>query len=44
MAYLLMNYDVKFEVEGIRPPNVYMATRLIPNPTAKVLIKKRSTV
>ncbi|OCB86528.1 cytochrome P450 [Sanghuangporus baumii] len=44
MAYLLMNYDVKSEVEGVRPENVYMGTRLIPNPTAKVLIKKRANI
>ncbi|KAL5531375.1 hypothetical protein ACEPAG_4252 [Sanghuangporus baumii] len=42
MAYLLMNYDIKAEVEGVRPENVYHATRLNPNPTAKVLLRKRA--
>ena len=41
MCWLLMNYDVKTEVEGVRPENVYKGTRLIPNPFAKVLFRKR---
>ena len=41
MAYVVMNYDVKAEVEGVRPENVYFGTRLIPSPTAKVLFRKR---
>ena len=41
MCWLLMNYDVKAEVEGVRPENVYKATGLSPNPFAKVLLRKR---
>ncbi|EJD07465.1 cytochrome P450 [Fomitiporia mediterranea MF3/22] len=42
MAYLLLNYDMKAEVEGVRPENVYHRSRLSPNPKAKVLFKKRT--
>ncbi|EJD07489.1 cytochrome P450 [Fomitiporia mediterranea MF3/22] len=42
MAYLILNYDVKTEVEGVRPENVYHRARLSPNPKAKVLFKKRT--
>ncbi|EJD07466.1 cytochrome P450 [Fomitiporia mediterranea MF3/22] len=42
MAYLILNYDVKAEVEGVRPENVYHRARLSPNPKAKVLFKKRT--
>ncbi|EJD07460.1 cytochrome P450, partial [Fomitiporia mediterranea MF3/22] len=41
MAYLILNYDVKAEVEGVRPENVYHRSRLSPDPKAKVLFKKR---
>ena len=44
MAYVVMKYDVKAEVEGVRPENVFKGTRFIPDPTAKVLFKKRATV
>ena len=42
MAYLILNYDIKAELEGVRPPNVYHAIRVVPNPKAKVLLKKRA--
>lgn len=41
MAYILLTYDVKTEVEGVRPENVYMGTRFSPNPKAKILFKAR---
>lgn len=41
MAYVLLNYDVKLEKEGIRPSNIYKGIRLLPNPTAKLMFKKR---
>lgn len=37
MARLVVNYDIKLEDEGVRPPNVWFAANCIPNPTAKVL-------
>ena len=42
MAHLLLEYDIKAEVDGVRPENVYEYTRLAPNREAKVLFKKRS--
>ncbi|KAL5492509.1 hypothetical protein ACEPAI_3956 [Sanghuangporus weigelae] len=42
MAYLIMNYDIKAEVEEVRPENVYHATRVSPHPKAKVLLSKRA--
>ena len=44
MAYVIMNYDMKAEVERVRPENVYMGPRLSPNPTARVLFRKRKVV
>ncbi|EJD07459.1 cytochrome P450 [Fomitiporia mediterranea MF3/22] len=41
MAHLILNYDVKAEMEGVRPENVYHRSRVGPNPKAKVLLKKR---
>ena len=42
MAYFVLNYEIKAEVEGVKPENVYRATRVDPNLTAKVLVKKRA--
>ena len=41
MAHIVMNYDVKFEHEGVRPPNKWYGLSLGPDPTAKVLFRKR---
>lgn len=41
MAYLVLNYDIRAEEEGVRPPNVIDALTIIPDPTAKVLFRKR---
>ncbi|OCH95707.1 cytochrome P450 [Obba rivulosa] len=41
LAYILLNYDVKFEREGVRPENKWVATAIIPDPTAKVMFRKR---
>ena len=41
MAHVVTNYDVKFENEGVRPPNVWSALVVVPAPTAKVLFRKR---
>ncbi|KAI5118161.1 hypothetical protein M0805_005783 [Coniferiporia weirii] len=43
MAYIVSTYDVKLEKEGAKPPNMWMGARLSPNPTAKVLFRKRTT-
>ncbi|KAH8113854.1 cytochrome P450 [Phellopilus nigrolimitatus] len=42
MAYILLTYDVKMEVEGVRPPNVHTGARVSPNPDAKILFRKRA--
>lgn len=42
MAHIVISYDIKFENEGIRPPNVPFSLTLIPAPTAKVLFRKRT--
>ena len=41
MVHILLNYDVKLEDEGVRPPNEINGLRLAPNREAKVLFRKR---
>ncbi|KAJ7645874.1 cytochrome P450 [Mycena polygramma] len=41
MAHLVINYDVKAEVDGERPPDVVFGTRITPNATGKVYFRKR---
>ncbi|KAF7340466.1 hypothetical protein MVEN_01966900 [Mycena venus] len=41
MAHLVIAYDVKAEVEGVRAPDNVFGTRITPNPTAKVRFRKR---
>lgn len=41
MAYLIMNYDVKLEDEGMRPENVFTTLSIAPNPAARVMFRKR---
>lgn len=41
MAYIVVNYDVKFEDDGIRPPNKWLGLTIIPDPTASVMFRKR---
>jgi len=41
MAHLVINYDVKAEVEGVRPPDTVFGTRISPNATGKVYFRKR---
>jgi hypothetical protein len=41
LAYVVMTYDVKFEDEGIRPPNIWFERRCIPNMKAKMLFRAR---
>lgn len=41
LAHILFTYDVKFENEGVRPPNQCFATYILPDPTAKVMFRKR---
>lgn len=43
MAHLILNYDLKMENEGVRPPNVSVALACIPDLTAKVMIRRRQS-
>ena len=41
MAYLVLNYDVRFAEEGKRPPNLRFGPANLPSHTAQVLFRKR---
>ena len=41
MAHIIMNYDIKFENEGVRPANKWFGLSLAPDPTVKVFFRKR---
>ncbi|KAJ7767236.1 cytochrome P450 [Mycena metata] len=41
LAHLVVNYDIKAEVEGVRPPDAVFGDRIAPNPTGKVCFRKR---
>lgn len=41
VAYLVLNYDVKMENEGVRPNDLYKGARISPDPVAEVLFKRR---
>ncbi|KAJ7480645.1 cytochrome P450 [Mycena latifolia] len=41
LAHLVVNYDIKAEVEGVRPPNNNFGTMTTPSATGKVLFRKR---
>ena len=44
LAYLVVNYDVKFPNDGARPPNQYFGTAVVPNTKAMVLFRKRQAM
>lgn len=41
LAHVVMNYDVKFENEGVIPDPFWAASAYMPNMSAKVLFRKR---
>ena len=43
-AHIIMNYDVRFENDGPRPEDVWLGNAIIPDPTAKVLFRKRQSI
>lgn len=43
IAYVITNYDVKFEKEGVRPENVHIALTISPDPEARVLFRERKS-
>ncbi|KAF8806841.1 cytochrome P450 [Phlegmacium glaucopus] len=41
LAHLVLNYDIKFEKEGVRPLNKYFQATCFPDPAAKILFRRR---
>ena len=41
LSHLIMNYEIRTEVDGVRPANLYVGQQQLPHPTAKILFKKR---
>jgi hypothetical protein len=41
VAYLVINYDVKFPDDGPRPANEHFGLAVVPDSNAKVLFRKR---
>ena len=41
MCHLVLNYDLRAEVEGVKPDNLLQGMTVVPNPFAKVLLKRR---
>jgi cytochrome P450 len=43
-AHIVTTYDVKLEIEGVRPPDMWVKTSCVPNPKANVLFRKRANI
>lgn len=41
LAHVLVTYDVKFQNEGVRPPNQWFGTTSLPNRNAEIMFRKR---
>jgi hypothetical protein len=41
LAHVVMNYDLKAEIEGVRPADAVSGLAISPNATAKVQFRKR---
>lgn len=41
LAHIVMNYEVKLEIEGVRPPDQVFEIFRVPDPKAKVWFRKR---
>ncbi|KAF8178062.1 cytochrome P450 [Pholiota molesta] len=41
LSHILLTYDVKIPNDGPRPPNIWFQAACSPNPTAKVMFRKR---
>nr|VWO97080.1 Uncharacterized protein [Ganoderma boninense] len=41
VTYILLHYDLKLAGDGTRPKNVYLARNILPDPSGKVLFRKR---
>ena len=44
LAHIVMTYDVKMEIEGVRPPDTWFLETCVPNPNANVLFRKRANM
>ncbi|KAH9914911.1 cytochrome P450 [Epithele typhae] len=44
VAFLVLHYDMKIPGDGPRPSDVYFAEHVLPDPTARVLFRKRQPV
>jgi cytochrome P450 len=42
LVHVVLNYDVKLETEGVRPPNRWFGLTALPHPTAVIMFRKRS--
>ena len=42
LAHVVMTYDVKLEIEGVRPQDMWFMDNCVPNPNANVLFRKRA--
>ena len=42
LAHVVTTYDVKLEIEGVRPSDMWVMTTCVPNPNANVLFRKRA--
>ena len=43
-AHIVTTYDVKLEIEGVRPPDMWVMASCVPNPKANVLFRKRANI
>ena len=43
LAHTVLNLDVRMGDEGVRPPDVWLASSCIPNPKGRVMFRKRAT-
>jgi len=44
LAHVVTTYDVKLEVEGVRPADMWVMTSCVPNVKANVLFRKRANI
>ncbi|KAJ6534180.1 cytochrome P450 [Mycena capillaripes] len=44
MAHMLINYDIKAETEGVRPPDMFFQMLRMPSPEGKIWIRKRERI
>ena len=40
LAHIVMTYDVKLEIEGVRPPDMWIMNSCVPKPNVNVLFRQ----